>query len=390
MKANQVLDFSQLSDVILGAHFYACGGGGALENGMALLDEVAKLFGGKDKVQLPVIDIEDVADNAQLPVLAAMGAPQEFLAKGYSHSPVSAFQALESLLQTHFASVSPVETGPIAYGMSMLCAAANNIPMVNGDGGGRAFPCLQLSTFANPELAQPITVSPGVLTSEKKVSQGGGVITIECQSSVDVDAITRGIISTSQSFDQRASLASFAMTGAQLKQPNAFVPNMVTACHQLGRSIREAVSDKLDCFPVISGLPHEHCVMKGKLVDIESTTSNGFEWVTLKYQSHHNGKTYHVVAQNENMLLWVDDKTSPIAMAPDLICCISADATLMSNDEILSVWQQDPQDPRFNEMAIFTLSAAEPIQQPWFHQNFASIFQKFGYFGDYRAPLQAE
>jgi len=376
-----------MNDIILGAHFYACGGGGALENGLALLEEIKQYFDSDSEVHVQYINITEVNDNDQLPVLAAMGAPQQFLKKGYNRSPVSAFNTLQSLTTKTFSALSPVETGPIAYGMSLLAAAANNIPILNGDGGGRAFPCLQLSTFANVDLDEPISAAPCILTSEKSRQEDGGIITIDCQSSVDIDAITRGIISTSKSFDQRASLAAFAMTGQQLKQPNACVPDMLLQSKVLGQKIREYVSDNLSCFNAIETLNGSQCMMKGRLNNIYSATNNGFDWVTLEFIDEISNQTFYVIAQNENMILWSEKLSTPMAMAPDLICCISEDATLMSNDEILNAWNKDTQDDRLKNMAIFTLPAASQINQPWFHEQFSNIFKRFGYFGCYR-PLQ--
>lgn len=389
MSSRKVFDRDDLADIILGAHFYACGGGGALKNGRDLLNEVSKVLDEKG-TEIEYIDLVEVNDTDRLPVMAAMGAPQKFLEKGYSKSPITAFNALEELCNTQFSTLSPVETGPIAYGMSLLVAAAKGIPIINGDGGGRAFPCLQLSTFANIGLKEPIAVAPSVLTSEKSIDDDGGLITIECDSSIDVDAMTRGIISTSQSFDERASLASFNMTGKQLKQPNALVPDMLIKSKKLGARIRECRSDNLSCFSAIEQLDGANCVMQGQLSNILTMTVNGFDWVAQEYSSNCSTKKFYVVSQNENMLLWSDDMSTPIALAPDLICCISSDASLMSNDEIINAWNEsDPihPDPRLQEMAIFTLPAAEQINQPWFHDNFSIIFKKFGYFGNYHSPI---
>ena len=236
---------------------------------------------------------------------------------------------------------SPVETGPIAYGMSLLVAASKNIPIINGDGGGRAFPCLQLSTFANDQLQECISVGPCALTSEKSLDEDGGAIIIDCKSSTDVDAMTRGIISMSKSFDHRASLASFVMTGKQLKQANAVVPNMFTRSLSLGQNISHCQRDQMSCFEVIDQLPGAVCRMQGKLTNIVSNTIGGFDWVVQEY-SNALAEKFYVISQNENLLLWTENKAEPIAMAPDLICCISSDATLMSNDEILNAWVENP------------------------------------------------
>ncbi|WP_076586818.1 DUF917 family protein [Vibrio ostreicida] len=389
--ALKTLNRNDLSDIIKGSHFYACGGGGALNNGEALLKEIDEIFQARNsEVTIEYINSSDVKNNDRLPVMAAMGAPQKFLEKGYGKSPISAFEYLEKLTKTSFSALSPVETGPIAYGMSLLIAAKKGIPIVNGDGGGRAFPCLQLSTFANNDLKHPIDVSPCVIASEKPRDAEGGVVVIDCKSSADVDAMTRGIISNSNSFDDRASLAAFSMTGTQLKQPNAFVPDMLLKSKKLGAHIRECLVNQCSCFDAIEALEESQCVMRGKLENITSFTVKGFDWVVQEYVNPNNSEHYFVISQNENMLLWSTTKPTPIAMAPDLICCLSSDASLMSNDEILNAWNHNHADPRFDNMAIFTLTAPSQIEQPWFHDNFSTIFKRFGYFGCYHPPEKAQ
>ena len=387
--AHGVLNREDLNNIILGAHFYASGGGGALKNGQALLDRIDDLFKEKSNAEVRVkyIDIDEVKDEDWLPVLAAMGAPEQFLKKGYGSSPITSFEALEDVLKKEFSALSPVETGAIAYGMSLLVAAHKKIPIINGDGGGRAFPCLQLSTFANPQLNAPIPVSPCVLTSEDSLKDDGGVLTIQCNSSSDVDAMTRAIISESTSFDQRASLSSFAMKGSQLKQDNAAVPDMLMKAKDLGKNIKVSVQESGSCFDVIDRLPGAQCVMKGRLVSITDKTENGFDWGVQEYQSD-DGDKYFVISQNENLLLWSDNLGTPIAMAPDSICCFSSDASLISNDEIMEVWETTPTDYRLRNMAIYTLNCAKQIDQKWFHDNFSEIFKKFNYFGDYHSPIK--
>ena len=385
-EAPKTLSYQDLVHIILGAHFYACGGGGALQNGMSLLEEIKTFFGSAESVKIGLSNIHDIDDKDHLSVLAAMGAPEEFLKKGYGKSPVKAFEDYQKLKGVTFATVSPVETGAIAYGMSLLTAAVFDIPIINGDGGGRAFPCLQLSTFANNELQTPIAASPCVLTSETSIADGGATVQILCESSADIDAMTRGIISYSTSFDQRASLASFAMTGQQLKQTNAVVPDMLTKSLVLGKKLSEHIRMGKSCFEVLDRLPGAQRVMLGKLVNINSQTQGGFDWVTLEYADSDTGNTFYVISQNENMLLWSSQLSEPIAMGPDLICCVTSNASLMSNDEILGAWTANPNDARLQDMAIYTLPAAKQIQQPWFHTQFEQIFQKLNYFGSYHPP----
>jgi DUF917 family protein len=378
-------DFQDLDDIILGAHFYACGGGGALENGRQLVEETKKALQKRGLDYIEFLAPQDVPDNGWLPVLGAMGAPQQFLKYGYGKSPVSAFLTHERLLQVRlgnpsltFCSMIAAESGTIAHGMALLVAATLGLPIVDGDGAGRAIPTLQMVTFANPDTKANIQLPPCVLTSETAVKEGGASLTLDCNDSASVDALARGIISAGAGFEDRASLSCFAMTGGQVKQPNAIVCNTLSKARDLGRSVRTST----DPVKTVAALPTAKLVCQGEITKVESSTRGGFDWLDVHIKA--GGDEYVVVAKNENMLVWSKQHDTPLVLSPDLICYIQPDGTVLSNSEIEAHFQQNTSSM---PVALFSLRADKAIDAPWFHQQYAAVFESYGYYGPYHPPL---
>jgi len=390
MVANtQKFSFQDLDDIILGAHFYACGGGGALKNGTDLIDQTKAVLKKRGVDFVEYYAPKDVPDDGWLPVLGAMGAPQKFLQDGYGKSPVSAFKEHQRLMQVRlgnpsfsFSSMAAAECGTIAHGMALLVAASQNLPIVDGDGAGRAVPSLPMLSFANPETKANIQLSPSVLTSETAVKEGGAILNLDCIDAATVDALARAIISAEAGFEERASLSCFAMTGGQMKQPGALVHNTLTNSRDLGRSIRTSN----DPVQTILSLPTAQLICEGEITSIGTSTHGGFDWLDIHIKDKQNHE-YVVIAKNENMLVWSKQKDTPIALGPDLICYIQPDGTVLSNSEIALHFETSKKSM---PVALFSLRAPKAIDTPWMHQQFAEVFESNGYYGSYHPPLKTQ
>ncbi len=377
--------FQDLDDIILGAHFFSCGGGGALENGRQLIEEAKRALNKRGVDYIGYLDPTDVPDDAWLPMLGAIGAPQKFLEYGYGKSPVTAFLAHERLIQNRlgnpafsFYSAVAAESGAIAHGMALLVAATLGLPIVDGDGAGRAVPSLPMVTFANPLTEANIQLSPCVLTSETPVKDGGVSMSLDCNDPATLDALARGIISAGAGFEQRSSLSCFAMTGGQLKQPNAVVPNTLTKSRDLGRSIRTSRNP----LEAVRSLPTAQRVCAGVITRVDSSTRVGFDWLDIHIVDREQGE-FVVLAKNENMLVWSRRKDAPVVLSPDLICYIQPDGTVLSNTEIEARFRRgEAKIP----VVLFALRSPKALDNIWSHKQFSEVFEAYGYYGSYHTP----
>lgn len=378
-------DQQDIQDILHGAHLYASGGGGALENGEQMLKEIEACFPDQP-ISIDYIDPSNFDDTRYAAVMAAMGAPQSFLALGFGQSPVRAFEdhQHQMALKTDtpnftFGGVIPVESGVIAHAMCLLVAAKLKIPIVDGDGGGRAFPSLQMATFANSLGQSPVPLSPAILCSEESISEDGTTINFTQNEPATVDLLTRAIISCGVGFKNRASLSCFAMNGKTLKEKNKLVANTLTHCRDLGAAIRRAKDAQKDA--VSAAIEHTNGVklFEGTLTDVSTITSDGFDLLTVTINN--NDKNLTILAKNENMLAWTDSQSSPVAMAPDVIGYMDSNGAVLGNSELATQFSEGKRPYLY----IIGIPAAKAIDNDYFISEFQKVFEKIGYFGRYQS-----
>lgn len=362
-----------LEDIFNGAVFLASGGGGARDNGKALKDAILEI-----SEQVAYIDPSQADPKKFASVIAAMGAPDKFKESGFIHAPLRSFNLLEEAKKKNFPEsketaedyafsyIVPVETGVIAHMMSMLVAVQKNIAVVDGDGGGRAFPSLAMSTFA----CDGIPVAPGALVTEKSVATGGTEVILNLQNPAIVDDLSRALLNTTE-FNDVASLACFAMTGATMQK--VIIPNTLTKARKIGSLIREA-SHPVDA--VVKALKG-YILFAGGIKDIQERTQVGFDFGTVVIENELGEKVY-VLNQNENVIAWSDNKSHPIALAPDPICYITPDGMTLSNADL----------QKGQEVVLIGLKAPNRLKVPYFINIFKQVYEQvFQYHGPY-VPIE--
>ena len=138
------LSLEQLDDLALGAVFLATGGGGDPYVPLLLTKEALRRHG-----PVTLISPEDLHDDATIVALGGVGAPTVSL-----ELLPSIDDATNTLLawQEHTGkkvdAVASFEIGGANSLIPIIAAAALGIPVVNGDGMGRALPEAQMMTYA--------------------------------------------------------------------------------------------------------------------------------------------------------------------------------------------------------------------------------------------------
>ena len=364
----QYFNQEDLNDILNGSVFLACGGGGAKENGRILLNNILK---HTDKVAY--INPLDVDKDSYMPVLAGMGAPEAFKKIGFENAPKNSFELQQSIIKKdlldkgyknnfEFKHTVPVESGAIPFFMSMLVAAQKKIAVVNGDGGGRAFPKLEMSTFA----AENIPVSPAVLVSEQSVENGGTSLMFNHNSPKNIDNLTRAVIDT-ENFNNVASLSSFSMNGEIMQK--VIVPNTITRAKDVGKILREYSSDSL--WRVIEYLNAYH-LFKGYVADISMETKNGFDFGKIIIKDSNTEKIATVLTHNENLIVFSDENV-PLAIAPDSICYMNDLGETFSNADIKVG----------DFINIVGIPAVKQIRTPYFINIFEEALRALGHKDSY-------
>ncbi len=297
-----------LEYIALGAAILGTGGGGNVYLGK--LRAWQQLRAGR---RIRIISPDALQDDDLVVAVGAMGAPTvgfEKFQKG--DECYRAMRAVEKAVGKKAAALMTDEIGGSNAIEPMIAAALADLPVVDVDGMGRAFPEMQMNTF----FINGLFPSPSALCDEK----GNTAVYFEAVSPLWLEKLARaGTIAMGCT----ASFALPPITGRQLKSQG--VKNTVSQSWRLGEAVMQARAEKRD--PVGAILAHEHgkLLFRGKVVDVKRWTTGGFARGNLEIDgfSDFNGGSLQIEFQNENLIARVNGKV--VATVPDLICIVDSE-----------------------------------------------------------------
>ena len=132
-----------LDAIALGGAFLGTGGGGDPYIGKLMARNALAEHG-----PVQVIDADEVADDALCVPVFMMGAPTVMVEKLPSGEEIlKALAELERFLGQKAQALICVEAGGLNSTIPYAVAAITGLPLIDGDGMGRAFPELQMVSF---------------------------------------------------------------------------------------------------------------------------------------------------------------------------------------------------------------------------------------------------
>lgn len=298
-------DETEIDPLATGAWILGTGGGGSPY--LAQLN-LKKLY--KEGKRCKLIDPAGLDDNDAVAVVSKMGAPlvgQERLVDP-AHL-ARAMRLMEDYTGRKFRAVMSVEIGGGNALSPFLAAALLDIPVVDADAMGRAYPEAQMTSFAIGDLSMyPLTLVD---------CRDNEAIVAKAASWKWMERISRKICTEVGS---TSATCKAPRTGREVKDWG--VLHTVTKAVALGRVVTEARSKHED--PVAAVLAHEggKLLFKGKVFDVDRTTTGGFLRGSAKMEGLDSDKdsSFELSFQNEWAIAFRDNQ--PIAMTPDLICLL--------------------------------------------------------------------
>jgi DUF917 family protein len=307
-----MLGLEHLADLARGATILGTGGGGDPFIGRLLVEQAIRQHG-----PVTILDPDEVDDDAFIIPTAQMGAPTVMVEKiPRGTEPEMALRALEQHLGRTADATMPIECGGINSMIPLLVGARTGLPVVDADGMGRAFPELQMETFS----VYGVPGSPMAIAGESDET----VVINTGQDNRQMEWLARGITIR---LGGVAHIAEYSMTGEQVKR--TAVPRTLSLGIALGRAIREARESHQDPIAAMQATlastlySHLRVIFRGKVVDVERRTTEGFARGKAKFVSFDGGSQMEVQFQNENLIAVVDGKVRCIV--PDLICVLESD-----------------------------------------------------------------
>jgi DUF917 family protein len=296
-----------IESLAVGAWILGTGGGG---NPYLSLLNMRVLYREGKRAEL--IDAEDLSDDAHVAVIAGMGAPLVGIERLTDHR---VFTRAATLMEEHtgrrFDAVMGMEIGG-GNGVRPLMVAANlGIPVVDSDTMGRAYPEAQMTSVAVGKLRPcPMTV----------VDVRGLEAIVETVPTWKwAERVGRKIV---VEYGSTASTCQPPRTGAEVKKWG--IHGTTTKAIAIGQAVREAQRTHDDPVDAILSVEPGRLLYKGKIVDVERRTTEGFlrGVARLEGMDEWRGSALRIEFQNEWIVASLDGE--PLAMTPDLICVLDS------------------------------------------------------------------
>lgn len=314
---------SDLEALEIGAAILGTGGGGNPYIGRLRCRQ--ELRRGR-KIQ--IISLDELDDEALVVSLGGIGAPVVGIEKmEQGEECLLALRALEKLLGRRVDALVSVEIGGANSMEPMLTGAQAGLPIVDGDGMGRAFPEMQMTTWSIYGHSNV----PSAMVDDK----GNTVIISEARSEKWIETLARATV---VAMGAAAGLASNPMRGEFVRR--AAIPGTVTQALSLGKAVLE--SHRLNSDPIQAIMEHQsgRFLMNAKIVDLERHLRGGFAvgQVKLAGFGDNEGETGQIDLQNEFLVFRRNGHVE--VTVPDLIVVLDADTGLPITTEVLRYGQR--------------------------------------------------
>jgi hypothetical protein len=307
MKSIRTIDVADLEDIAIGGAILGTGGGGDPYIGKLMAQQAIRRHG---KVRL--VDVDDFDDDALVAPVCMMGAPTVMTEKlPQGEEIVIALRKLEKFLGRKVDAVLCGEAGVLNSTTPFVAAAAADLPLVDGDGMGRAFPELQMTTFG----MHGVSATPMVLSDDK-----GNSVVLETISNRWTERLAR---SCTVDMGGSALLAFYPMSGAVAKK--AVVRGTLSLCADLGRKLREARARHDDPVEAIRAALGAEIIFNGRVQDVLRRTIGGFARGEAQIEGldGDRGHKMRIAFQNEFLIAERDGQT--LVTTPDMITLLEAE-----------------------------------------------------------------
>ncbi len=316
---SRFIDRDDLERLAIGAGILGTGGGGNPYLGKLQARQL--LEQGKT---IEVIPASDVPDDALVTTVGSIGAPvvsNERPKQGDEY--LVSLRALESHLGRTITHVTCAEIGGSNSMAPMIVAAQANLPVVDGDGMGRAFPELQMDTF----MIYGIKPTPAV------VSDPRGHVAIFDKLD-DPSTLERYARTVTIQMGGSAGAAGPAMTGYQLKR--TLIRDTISLAIEIGDSVLTARAGHTDAVDAVLRVTGGQRLFRGKIVDVDRRLVGGFARGVLRIEGIGPNEDDSLVIdfQNENLIARRSNG-EVLAIVPDLICIIDAETAEPITTELL-------------------------------------------------------
>jgi len=318
---------ADLHDLSLGAVFLATGGGGDPYVPMLVAEQALKEHG-----PVRLIDPDALDDAAYVVTIGAVGAPTASLELLPSVDDASrALDAFEAHVGRKVDALVSFEIGGGNSLIPMMAGAGRGLPVIDGDGMGRALPEAQMMTYPIAGVRPTPAVAVDYRGQVSTFSTGS---IFEYEQQIRRFALENGGMVTA---------CEHPMTGAELKA--SVVPHTVTFSQRLGKLLREHRGDahsihtplvELFADSIYGEVRH---LYSGKVIDSQREIIGGFDMGSVSLESFDRGEA-ELKLEIKNEFLSARRGDELLVSVPDLITVLDYETSTPINAERLRYGQR--------------------------------------------------
>ena len=303
----ETITAEQMHDIAIGGAVMGTGGGGDPYVGKLMaIQSILK----HEPVQL--IDVDELNDDDLVACAAMMGAPTVMLEKfPRGDEIVTAYTKLGEFMGKPIAAVMCAECGGLNSTTPFIVAADMGLPLVDGDGMGRAYPELQMVSFT----MHGVSATPMVMSDDK-----GNSVLLDTVDNKWTERLAR---TATVDMGGSALIALYPMNGATAKK--SLIRGTISLCKNIGETLRKAQQDNRNPVEALRTLLGAFELFEAKVTDVERRTEGGFArgTATLEGVDRYSAHTFQIEFQNEFLIARKGEEV--IISTPDLITLLDID-----------------------------------------------------------------
>ena len=318
-----VITERDLTALAIGAALLGTGGGGNPYVGMLRTRELMRRG-----ANVRILELDALPDDNQVGEVGGIGAPVVGVEKiPQGEECLRALRAVEEAAGVKIDALISGEIGGANAMAPMIVAAQSGLPVLDGDGMGRAFPEVQMSTF----MIYGAHPTPSAVADDK----GNVVVYRHVVDMYWLETLARGTTV------QMGAAAGFAVAPMRMDfVRKTAVPATVTQAIAIGDAILAARARRQNVVEKACAATGARVFFAGKIVDVRRELIGGFSRgkVVIDGSEEWAGSTAQIAIQNENLVLWIDGVVK--VMVPDLIMNLEYDTGEPITTEMLRYGQR--------------------------------------------------
>lgn len=358
----KTLNKQDMIDLLYGCALLGTGGGGSLEEGLAMMEE--DFAAGKE---LLLADLSEIPDDAYVATPYGCGAPvteKPDTGVVLEKTPaIMAFERLERYIGEKFFAVSSTELGGLNTAEALHTACQLGLPLADSDPAGRSVPELIHSTYYLCDIPiDPFSVA---------TNYGDVAVFEQVKDDFRAEELARAMAVAS---GNEVSVCDHPVKGSVFR--NSVISGAITYAWEIGQILRRAKEEGEDAASAVAAAKSGKILFRGKVSDMPWERRDGFNFgsIFLTGMKDYSGQRYRIDFQNENIASYLNDELD--VTVPDLICMIDGSGDPMTT----------PDFGIGDEMHVIAL----PAPEMWTTEKGLAIFgpRHFGIDCDYR-PFNA-